>query len=252
MPRTEGESAITRLIQGIYGREPAQARRVLRHRIYATAEPREMCWGMVRVAAKRLEAPCRLEDFPLAAGQEVIELHAPALSEVPEPLAAALGLRIGLQRDDRGFMELALKLAQHVAVREQRYLSNRRIAALLVSAQGSLLGWAVNSSVQDKTRHAEVNLIQAYCRKNGTPLPAGARVLTTLKSCKMCAGMIWSAASDPSSLRVLYAQDDPGPYARSTVLTPDSFERRRACAANTAGLEVCFEACLAIGSVDSV
>jgi len=101
------------------------------------------------------------------------------------------------------------------------------IAALLVSAEARILAWAVNSSARNKTLHAEVNLVQSYCRRTGAPLPAGARIYTTLKSCKMCAGMIWSAARDPLSLRVFFGKDDPGPKARATVLSANSFERIR-------------------------
>src|SRR4051794_24453096 len=50
----EPQSAITALIQGIWDKYPDKARGLLRNRIYSTQVPTEMCFGMVKVAAKRL------------------------------------------------------------------------------------------------------------------------------------------------------------------------------------------------------
>jgi len=212
------ESAITRLIQGIYEREPESARRILRLRIHATAsQPTEMCLGMVRVAAKRLKSGVLPSEYALEPGCELIEIRGEELgtgdlgAEGDDSLESLRGKAIAAP------MELARSLAAGVRPAQARYLSNRPIAAVLVSSDGRLLGWAVNSSSRNKTQHAEVKLIQGYVRKSG-PLPVGSKIYTTLKSCKMCAGMIWNAALDPRSLQVFFDQDDPGPKARKTVL----------------------------------
>jgi tRNA(Arg) A34 adenosine deaminase TadA len=115
-------------------------------------------------------------------------------------------------------MALARRLAARIETRERRYASDRRIAAVLSDRDGSVLAWAVNSSARDKTAHAEVLLVQGYCRATGSVLPEGVRIHVTLKSCKMCAGMILNAAADPRSIRVYYDEFDPGPHARLTAL----------------------------------
>jgi hypothetical protein len=45
----------------------------------------------------------------------------------------------------------------------------------------------------------------------------------------MCAGAIWTAAEDPLSVQVYFAEFDHGRNAKSTILDPGSAERRRAC-----------------------
>jgi hypothetical protein len=163
---SSSESAVTRLIQGIYGLEPRQARRILRRRILATAAcPTEMCWGMVRVAAKRLSPGIELAEHPLGPGQRLIEFA--ETSAAASPWGTASELAPGLAGLEP--MALARELAASVGARETRSLSDRKIAAVLVSAQGERLGWAVHSGAADKTRHAEVNLVQSYCQGGGHP-----------------------------------------------------------------------------------
>lgn len=219
-----------RLIQGVWERDPGQARRILRKRILATTrDPSEMCLGMVKVAAKRLDLGVSAEPCP---GLETIECGPLEASgrvggeDCPQTAIPAAGSDSAL--GDEAWMRLALELAERVEPGRERYLSDRRVAAILVSRDGELLGAALNTNARNRTRHAEVNLIQGFCRRVGGPLPEGARVYVTLKSCKMCAAMIWSAARAPCSLSVVYAQEDEGPMARLTVLTPGSHERQRA------------------------
>lgn len=47
-------SSVSRLIAGIYEREPRWARRLVRGRIFTNEPLRESTWGMVRVAARRI------------------------------------------------------------------------------------------------------------------------------------------------------------------------------------------------------
>jgi tRNA(Arg) A34 adenosine deaminase TadA len=226
------ESAITRLIQGIYVQDPGHARRILRHRIYATtSRPTEMCWGMVKVAAKRLDYGLILSEHPLPQGHREIEVS------YIQTDCSTFGLgdpQVGVTDP----MGIAMALTRRVPLHGHRSQSARPIGAVLTAPSGSILGWAINSSAANKTLHAEINLVQAYCRHTGAPLPRGAQIHTTLKSCKMCAGMIWTAASDPLALKVFFAQDDPGPRARLTVLNAGSFERERAMPGSSHLLEL--------------
>ncbi len=90
------------------------------------------------------------------------------------------------------------------------------VAALLVSRQGELLAWGLNTKSTNSTNHAEVNCLQSYSWWKSAPVPNGARLFTTLKPCRMCAGMIKYFGG--SGITVIYGQDDTGPDAKKTVL----------------------------------
>lgn len=226
-------SAITRLIQGIYEYDPRFARRILRNRIHTDAAPTEMCHGMVRVSAKALTlvspgamtaAPLPRESFSwIDAG-----LYAPPTS------STAATTSPGFTEMDPSSHEEWLALAERIAGRQDSpqadlplYERNRKVAALLVSRENRLLHAAVNTNASNRTLHAEVNLLQSYYEKCGHGVPAGSRIYTTLKPCKMCAGMIWHCAEEPFSVSVYFRDFDFGPGARLTVLDPGTFERKR-------------------------
>jgi tRNA(Arg) A34 adenosine deaminase TadA len=214
-------SPIVHLIQAVYDFKPEQARRILRSRIYSTASPTAMCLGMVKVAAKRLSAPVLVAPEP--SWIEIRPKEAPPLLRENDFSDEARTLI-----KQRNFMAAARDLAQKIPRQRELYDSDRRIAALLVSAQGEFLGASLNSNAKNRTRHAEVNLVQAFVKEYGTRLPKGSRIYVTLKCCKMCAAMIWCQSEDIKTNRIFFGENDPGPNARSTIFTPHSFERKRA------------------------
>lgn len=218
-------TAIVNLIQAVYDHNPEQARKILRERIYSSAPLTEMCWGMLKVAARRATAPLLPRDHR-------IELNAHELLNLPlhrTPEPPALPAPAPPHAGHAAFMKLGHRLAQAVSREGPRHTWNRPIAALLVSAEGELLSWGINSNAKNKTEHAEVNMIQSWHERTGRPLPRGAVIYTTLKSCRMCAGMIWHCAEDFRNIRVYFGEYDPGPNARETILNAGSLERRRAC-----------------------
>ena len=114
----------------------------------------------------------------------------------------------------------------------EAYAQDRSIAALLVGPhpiddREIILGMSLNTQSVNRTLHAEVNLIQNYFQRTKTALPAHCKIFTTLKPCRMCAGMIWESASSPGSLKVFYSKDDPGAHATQTVLASHSEDRKR-------------------------
>jgi tRNA(Arg) A34 adenosine deaminase TadA len=226
-------SAIVRLIQGVYSTSPQTALSIIRNRIFSTAQASEMCHGMIKVAAKRLT-----DLVPEEAARTVIEGFSPAhqidLSKAltalsaPLPFEQNLNARLPLLlspslNSENRWMELAKNLAAHTE--ETEHLP---IAALLVSADNRILSAAINFNGQNKTLHAEVNLIQSFYRIHQKKLPPGSKIVTTLKPCKMCAGMIWSSAEDITSMKILFGEMDNGNHARETVLDRGTFERKRA------------------------
>jgi tRNA(Arg) A34 adenosine deaminase TadA len=223
-------SAITRLIQGVYTLRPELARKILRNRIFATAQATEMCLGMVRVAAKRMddripeqEAQAKIESFD---SQNRIDL-----SEAFSPLALEPQEAPSLQSSETAWMKTLMQSVQRPLSLNSgvpRHLQNRPIAAVLLSAEGDLLSWAFNTQTQNKTLHAEINLIQSFYKKTQSAIPRGAKIITTLKPCKMCAGMIWECSSDIHSLQVFYGEMDMGPHARITVFNQPSCKIEKA------------------------
>jgi tRNA(Arg) A34 adenosine deaminase TadA len=218
-------SAITRLIQGVWEQEPEHARAILRRRIFSSAPPTELCFGMVRVAAKRVS---RSEPGPLTSGERELSFVRRDLSQACAPLALEdthRGVRLA---SDIEVMELARELARSVPREGPRYGMDRPVGAVLVSEAGEVLAHAVNRNASNRTRHAELNLIQSLYASTGAGLPASSRLYVSLKPCKMFSGAIWESAEDVSSIQVIYGAPDPGPNGRSTVLDPGSFERQRA------------------------
>lgn len=214
------ESAVTRLVQGIYENDPEQARRISRLRIYSTVAPSVMCRGMVKVAARRMTVLLEPSCGPTVQSEnEVVEVF---------PTTAVLATLPLWEKStkDRELMALALELGASVERRGPLHASNRPIAALLVGAYGEVFAAAVNSNARNRTQHAEVNLLQGYFSRTGRAIPRGTRIITTLKPCRMCAAMIWHCSEDVEAIRVAYGEHDPGPNARVTILDAGSPDRR--------------------------
>jgi tRNA(Arg) A34 adenosine deaminase TadA len=214
----------------------------VRNRIFTTERPPvpASALGAVKVAARKLHAGVvplpggtgLPADLPLVDAGAL----APPPRRAPPALDAALAALVAAASaagplDERRAAALARRLADEVArLRPGEPGTDRpdkAVAALLLGPGGELLGWAVNTGSKNAMRHAEANLLDVRAAGASAPLPRGATLLATLKPCKMCAGLIWDAASDRAALRVLYLDEDPLRYARETVLDAGSVERRR-------------------------
>jgi tRNA(Arg) A34 adenosine deaminase TadA len=85
------------------------------------------------------------------------------------------------------------------------------VAAILVNSTGKILSWGVKNPAHPAL-HGETSALLGY----GGNLPAGVRMYTTLKPCKMCAG--WITTLTGGGHRVYYGQDDPTSAAEDTDL----------------------------------
>lgn len=234
-------SAVTRLIQGIYQTYPDQARKICRSRIYTTQPSlTPFCRGMIHVAAKRVTllepgAPhpdllsARLQDLThwnsgtvTLASQELEQTLHTYLSQTPSP-----------PKSLDNWAQLTHRLVSELPRNSIRHQSNRPIVALLLGQTAghtelSLLAAAQNENAKNRTLHAEVNLIQNWYRNTGRAIPEGSVILTSLKPCRMCAGLIWQTAQNRRQLKVIYLENDPGPNAQNTALEPHTFDRKMA------------------------
>lgn len=206
--------SVQSLIEGIYAERPANARRILRSRIYVAHEPTLAEKELIRVAAKRWTIT------ELAPIPESIRVSAPPLDPPPElPRGLGYGSQLASLTQAHEILDFLLAQTNHAA---HRFASDRPVAALLLDSDQRLLAAELNTNARVKTRHAEMNLLLRYGR-----LPKNATLIVTLKPCAMCAAKIWEAAEDLKSLRVYYLEDDPGKFGRNTILTKDSPARLR-------------------------
>lgn len=193
----EPRSALTALVSGIWERFPGSAHFILRSRIFINYEPTELCRGTVVVCAKRMSR----------------------VSEVPRDLALRM-------RDADRAIELSVKshpghsneIVQPHPTRFSLPESNRSIECWLISAEGRLLACARNSSGRNRTRHAEMNLLQLWWAREHMPLPKGGRLVSTLEPCPMCAGAIWESLGQRADFRVQFVEPDPGSLVRRSIL----------------------------------
>lgn len=242
------ESAITRLIQGIYDEHLEQARQLLRQRIFSTAEPTLLDQAMVKVAARKLTSlPDSQEKSPSLSGPASPSEPQPGLSvglsfhevfkgNTPHPLLGYPNLLEGLTLPSQPveaaptlWNELLTQLTRAGAKNQERYQSDRPISAVLLSSEGHLIAWAHNRSSENPTHHAEFSLLLDWARTHSSLLPQSSVLLCSLKPCKMCAAAIVQAASG-QNLKVYYFLDDPGPLAKNTALDKNlNFYTQKVC-----------------------
>lgn len=242
------ESAITRLVQGIYDEHRDQARKLLRNRIFSTRQPSLLDQAMVKVAARKLTSLTDTQDakpslsrpasppesrLGLLAGCSFHEVPAqtaqrPALGypNLPESLTLP---RQSIEAAPALWNELLTQLTLAGVQTPKRHQSDRPISALLISKEGDFLSWAHNRSSENPTHHAELNILIDWARTHSNPIPTDSVLLCSLKPCKMCAAAIVQAASG-QNLKVYYLLDDPGPLAKNTALDENlNFYTQKVC-----------------------
>jgi cytidine deaminase len=219
-------SSVVILLQNIFDQFIDHSFFILRNRIFTTAKLSEMDRGMIKVVGKRAtdQIPARdhqMIDLPLL--QNVVlnkTSQTPHLSPMNRLPKAEIEKRLPwkIDADAKDLLRAAFSLAQEIPRGEVLHDYDRGIAALMLSAEGKLLGFGLNSNSKNKTLHAEVNMVQRFFQETGSLLPKGTRIYSTHKPCKMCAGMIFDASEDPTSLEVFYGVEEVGRLSAQTVL----------------------------------
>lgn len=221
-------SAIVKLLQGLFDEYVDHSFFILRKRLFTTATASEMCKGMIKVVAKRVNENIQAQDHGMIISEEPVEIGLSQdfliatkflNNENSHPtieVAEWLEKNNPLDRED--YMELVLNMSTLVPRGDVLHDYDRDIAAILVDAEGKLLSYGVNSNSKNKTLHAEVNLIQRYFKETGRKIPLGAVLYSTHKPCKMCAGMIYHWSENPDALQVYYNIDEQGGLSKTTIL----------------------------------
>lgn len=212
-------SAVVKLIQHLFDDFVDQSFFILRNRIFCTGRLTLMCEGMVQLAAKRATGGVLPKDNSQPTQMPKIEVGAPEEHVLKTKHAVQVPWKppylIGDAIEAHYYLQ---DLISKIPRGEVLHDYNRPIAAFICSAEGKVLSWAVNNNSKNKTLHAEIAAIQKFHQVFKSKLPAGSVIYTSLKPCRMCAGMIVDMAEDPKDLKVIYFQDDPGPLAQNTEL----------------------------------
>lgn len=212
IPMHAPDSASLRLIRGVYGAHPLEALRLLRKRISISGPLRPWDFGLLKVAAKRWNEG--EEVFPAAGKTE-------EFGELFPPTSKAI------RSGEKGMECLERLLGENAPDQSiPLHARARRIAAVLEDPSGRAVFAAVNQSSVDRTRHAELELIQTWWNQERRAIPKGYHILSSLKPCRMCASFIWKCSADPAAVSVEFLEWDPGPHARSTILDSGSYERK--------------------------
>ncbi len=116
-----------------------------------------------------------------------------------------------LTPDDERWMRRALDLAD----RAEREDDEIPVGALLVSAEGEILGegWNRNITEHDPSAHAEIVAMRTAGRRLGNHRLVGCTLYVTLEPCAMCA----MAMVHARIARVVYAASDPKTGAAGSV-----------------------------------
>ena len=226
IPRKGPSSAVVILLQNIFDQFIDHSFFILRNRIYTTGILSEMDRGMIKVVGKRVtdQVPAvnhGISELPHFQNVGLVNsADTPHLSPMNRWSHAEVEKYLPRKSDAaaKEFLQAAFSLAQVVPRGDVLHDYDRGIAALMLSADGQLLGFGLNSNSKNKTLHAEVNMVQRYFRETGSLIPQGTRIYSTHKPCKMCAGMIFDGSADPQSVQVFYGIEEVGRLSVQTVL----------------------------------
>ena len=121
--------------------------------------------------------------------------------------------------DDEHWMHHALSLAE----RAQREFDEIPVGAVLVGADGQLLGegWNRNIAEHDPSAHAEIVALRQAGRALGNHRLVGSSLYVTLEPCAMCAGAILHSRI----ARVVYGARDPKTGVGGSVVDLFAVER---------------------------
>lgn len=244
-------SAVTYLVQTLFDERKDLSFFILRNRIYTSAELSEMDRGMIRIIAKRVSSIGQPSIVSNEVKELVRTLELVELSKRPQPLF--LGPFQFLNAANQlPINTIAEKWQQEVLARVrswdfendqclgevQKFLKSladlnsrgevlhdfdRPISAVLISEDGELLSFGVNSNSINKSLHAEVVMLQRFYREVGSLLPEGSRIFVSHRPCRMCAGMIHQmlpSHTTPLIPTATYFEEVPGPQNHGAPTDP--------------------------------
>lgn len=222
-------SALVKLLQGVFDQHKDLSFFLLRKRIYLNYEPGPMDRGFIDLVAKR---------FSVLDGSAATAAPAAGLSDLGDSRSKMEWIEVG--HHDVTFFNSRLPPTPFVSdvvkvLDQQRAIAhlesleaqvprgdvlhdfNRPIAAVLCDENGIILGQALHAGAVNKTRHAEIELIQNIFRSGFQVKPGAEYALyVSWTPCRMCAGTWAEIFGD--QLQVFVKEKDLGPKAQGTEL----------------------------------
>lgn len=195
---------VTTLIEGIWTKDPENARAITRNRIYTHLPLTPACEGMLKVAAKRVSTVGSAEYDALLSEWKMSKTAV----EIPEIKPTLRTLPFSFES---------------CTASEVAKLSKLNIGAVLLDENNKVVSWGWNDHFPNKIIHAEIMLVKNFQARTGiAKIPANYRLISTLQPCAMCAGYLYEHCDDFKSLKIEYEKEDPGPFAQNSILVPGS------------------------------
>jgi hypothetical protein len=214
-------SALTRLIYGVSTAFGEERLRYLRKRILTTG--RMTLWekNLIKVCAKRAStvSEFRTDQFNES---KYIDIGATMNTDTKALRRQDL---IGAKLLETPALDILRLIANEDSLTAQneklkQHQRSRPISAIICDDNDTVLAIAVNTNASCQMRHAEVNLFLQLRSQGIRKLPAGSKIYTSLKPCRMCAALILEYACDlgQGHTRVVALEDDLGPMGRHRLL----------------------------------
>lgn len=215
-------SAVVKLLQGLFDEFVDHSFFILRNRIYTNAVLTSMCHGMIKVVAKRASTivardhgiATQIQRIEIGAKESII-IQSRFLNRELIEKSYALATE---KQSSLTSMQLLKSIATLNPRGEVLHDYDRDIAAVLFDAQGKILSLGLNNNAKNKTLHAEVNMVQDFFLRTGKKIPLGAKIFSTHKPCRMCAGMIDHWSEPRNEVFVFYGIEETGSLSRNTAL----------------------------------
>jgi len=212
------ETPITSLIRGVWSRFPSSAFALLRNRIFSSYDPTPACSGMIKVAAKRAGR--------LSVGEyyELKSSHQGKRILIDPPTATPFD-------DHLGLLDYSIKasdIPRMLEVLRENSRGIKPVSALLTDRDMRILAFSWSRSIENRTDHAELGLIQTKLRHLEEDRYRGGTLWVSLRPCAMCSGQILTASTPGHPIKVRFLEEDPGPFAQNSCLVPGSDLWRKA------------------------
>lgn len=233
-------SAYEYLLHHLHHYTPHEAQWWSRGRAYVTEEISPAMWGLMKVAGKRLYQVSADELdhlwFSLDPKQRASYLTTPFTipledlgdfdKETPTSFASLTEAGQWLNGYVTTHNALLLQRGEgEVTSSDRRWVGTRRVVgAMVLNKDLTLIALSMNHPSRGHTSHAERVLLESpRMVSQSQPLQSSTlHLISTLKPCKMCAGL-WVTHAPFHSLKTYYLRDDPGRNGQNTALDQGSY-----------------------------
>ena len=119
------------------------------------------------------------------------------------------------------------KSIENLKPRRRWYGTRRVVAALALDQNLRLIAIRFNQPELGHSAHAERRLLEYIWQKQLNLNSHKLTLISSLKPCKMCAGL-WISHCPHQDLEIIYLHDDPGPNGQNTAFDQDSHAYKEA------------------------